>query len=236
MGAPGYLVPLLRALAARGARATLLDAPGFGTSRPLACAPSVAGLGRVTAAYLGRSTTGPDGGGPVVLLGHSTGAQGALRAALHLHDRHRGAAGTRGPLARLVLAGPTVAPDQRSLRRLLLRVPTAFRRDSVRELVVVPDYLRGHRRALKLIRSAVRDRPEEGLARLPLPVTVTAGRYDTFAPRAWLETLAASAVRSGDVRVAVLDGSHNNPFTHPEALADLALADLAPADVLAPSA
>lgn len=227
MGALGYLVPLLRALAARGARAILLGAPGFGTSRPLACTPSVAGLGAVTATYLGRrSTTGPDDGGPVVLLGHSTGAQGALRAALHLQDRHRSAAETRGPLVRLVLAGPTVAPDQRSLRRLLLRVPAAFRRDSVRELVVVPDYLRGNRKALALIRSAVRDRPEERLARLRLPVTVTAGRYDTFAPRPWLETLAASAVLSGDVRVTVLDGSHNNPFTHPEALADVALADV----------
>ena len=48
----------------------------------------------------------------VVLLGHSTGAQAALQAALLVQDRRR--------LDAVVLAGPTVAPTQRRLDLLAL--------------------------------------------------------------------------------------------------------------------
>jgi fermentation-respiration switch protein FrsA (DUF1100 family) len=52
-----------------------------------------------------------------------------------------------------------------------------------------------------------------------VPLTLTAGEADSFAPRWWLDELAAAAVRAPRVTVEVLPGSHNNPFTEPARLA-----------------
>lgn len=64
-------------------------------------------------------------------------------------------------------------------------------------------------------------RPEERLAALRLPLVLTAGEHDTYAPTSWLETLAGAASRSAGVTRAVLAGSHNNLYTHPGAMARL---------------
>nr|WP_269205247.1 alpha/beta hydrolase [Motilibacter aurantiacus] len=207
LGALGYLLPTVRAVAARGGRCVLLDLPGFGSRRPRPCPPTVAGAAGALAAWA-RAAAPP---GRLVLAGHSTGAQAALHAALLLQP-------DAAPQA-LVLAGPTVAPGQRGLLRLAARAPAAYRRDSPRELAVLPDYLRAGGALLTLLRSAVADRPEEAIARLQAPVTVTAGRQDAFAPRAWREQLVRAA--GGPARQVELDGSHNNPFTHPAQLAEV---------------
>lgn len=205
MGALGYLLPTVRAVAARGGRCVLLDLPGFGTRRPRPCAPTVTAIAATTAAWVRAGATGP----PLVLAGHSTGAQAALAAALLLQaDR---------PPAALVMAGPTVAPEQRSLLRLALRAPAAYRRDSPRELVVVPDYVRGARSMPALLRSAVADRPERSVAALRVPLVLTAGRRDAFAPRGWRAQLVQAA--GSGARDVELPGSHNNAYTHPELLA-----------------
>ena len=67
------------------------------------------------------------------------------------------------------------------------------------------------------------DAPDRRLARLRLPLTLTAGVDDSFAPLWWLETLANSAVCAPRTRVVVTGGSHNNPDTHPDELADVIL-------------
>jgi hypothetical protein len=51
---------------------------------------------------------------------------------------------------------------------------------------------------------------------------LTAGEADTYAPREWLDRLAVAA-GSTNIGVRSLPGSHNNPFTHPEELADVVL-------------
>jgi pimeloyl-ACP methyl ester carboxylesterase len=144
-------------------------------------------------------------------MGHSTGAQSALRAAVRVQDLR--------PLAGLVMAGPTVAPSQRSLPRLAAVAPAAYRRDSLRELVVVPDLLRANLALVTMLRSAVADRPEDHIGSLRSAVLLTSGRGDAFAPADWLSTLARSAVRAASVRTVQLPGSHNNPYTHPGPLA-----------------
>lgn len=210
MGAPGYLGPLVEALVARGARCSLLDIPGFTRRGPLACEPTVAGIGaRVTEHLLEL----PDE--PVLLVGHSTGAQAALDAAARLQGRRS--------LAALVLAGAAVAPTQRGLLRVALTAPAAFRRDSPRELVVLLDYVRAGGDAVRLLRSAIAHRPEVAVAAVTAPVTVTAGRSDAFAPSWWQRVLLAGAVRSARAVQVDLPGSHNNPFTQPAALADVIL-------------
>jgi pimeloyl-ACP methyl ester carboxylesterase len=203
LGAPWYLRPLVGAFERRGRAAVLLDLPGFGAPAPSRCEPDVRAVGERAARWC---AAGPD---PVVLFGHSTGAQAALHAALVLQE-----AGT--PARALVLAGPTPAPGQRSIPRLLLLAPLALRRESLAELGVLRHYLRGQAGTWRLLRSGVRDRPERTRARLRLPVLVTAGRADSFAPPGWLDTLAGPGGR-----VVLLPGSHNNPFTHPDEVAGL---------------
>lgn len=210
LGLRAYLDPLLATFAGRGVRATLLDLPGFGRRGRPVCAPDVTAVGAAAADRVRALPTEDD----VVLLGHSTGAQSALRAALDLQvDR---------PPVRLVLAGPTVAPTQRSLARLAAVAPLAYRHDSPREAVILPDLLRGHVRVLAYLRSGIADRPEDAVTRLRVPLVLLAGRADAFAPRPWLEALADASGAPAVVRV--LPGSHNNPFTHPRHVAAAVLA------------
>lgn len=211
LGALGYLLPTVRAIAAFGLRCSLLDLPGFGSRRPRPAAPTVGGVARTTAAWILAQPSYRR----VVVMGHSTGAQAALLANLWLPD-------VLAPAA-VVLAGPTFAPAHRRLARLLLTAPAAYRRDSPRELVVVPDFLRAGPDVLTLLRSALLDRPEDNVAAVQSPLVLTAGRHDSFCRGEWLWTLARSAARAPSVRTTVLPGSHNNPYTHPRALASLVL-------------
>jgi alpha-beta hydrolase superfamily lysophospholipase len=55
-----------------------------------------------------------------------------------------------------------------------------------------------------------------------VPLILTAGEADTYAPREWLDRLALAA-GSTNVGVRLLPGSHNNPYTHPEELAEVVL-------------
>ncbi len=211
LGLPAYLRHLARALEQRGAVVRLLDVPGFGTPGPLACAPHVEAIGEHVALALAADPPA----GPLVLLGHSTGAQAALHAAVRLQRQ-------RTDLS-LVMAGPTFAPTQRGLAGLAFATPGAYRADSPRELVALPQAARGALGVLRLLRSGLADRPERVVARLQVPLVLTAGRRDSYAPRWWLDVLAASAVRAPSTRVVVLDGSHNNPFTRPDDVADVTL-------------
>jgi pimeloyl-ACP methyl ester carboxylesterase len=212
LGLPGYLVRTVRALADRGLTCTMLDLPGFGGHGPRACGPSVAEVADAALAWLLDRWAGrPPDAPPLVLVGHSTAAQAALQAAVQLPVD-----GTAGrPVSGVVLAGPTVAPEQRGLLRLAATAPWAYRRDSVKELLALQYVVRWGPDVLRMLVSATRDRPEDTIERLRLPVLITSGRSDAFAPSSWLTTLSRQAVRSPSARVVRLPGSHNNPFTHP---------------------
>lgn len=159
---------------------------------------------------------------PIVVLGHSTGSQAALTAALALAGERRGYA--------LVMAGPTFAPAQRRPVHLAAVTPFAYRNDVVRELRPAEV---GHARMgiVDMLHSGMRDAPERRIAGLRAPVTVASGVHDTFAPAAWIDRLATSAVSAAHTRTSLLGGSHNNLFTHPDELADLVC--LAAADAAA---
>ena len=144
--------------------------------------------------------------GPVVVLGHSTGAQGALDAALRLQDTQPGLG--------LVMAGPTFTPRQRRFPRMAAAAATAYLRDSPGALVVVPTGLRRLSGVLSVVRSGMRDSPEERLRKLRVPLALTAGEADTFAPKEWLAAARLGGRESPSVTVRTLSGSHNNPYTH----------------------
>jgi pimeloyl-ACP methyl ester carboxylesterase len=206
LGIVGYLVPLVRELSRRGMRVTLLDLPGFGRADGVGSLPTVPAVAEAVASWC----SGLPEDDRLVLLGHSTGAQAALLAAVQLQYER--------PPAALVLAGPTVAPNQRSLPRLLATAPMAYRRDPPVELGALGDYRLSGRDVLTLVRSAIADRPERTVRELTVPLLVTAGRCDAFAPALWLVTLTHAAA-SRSAQVVRLPGSHNNPFTHSSALA-----------------
>jgi len=210
LGLPSYVSPTATALAVRGLACTVLDLPGFGSTSALSCAPDVTAMGHAAATWVSRlpATT------RVVLMGHSTGSQAALIAALEVQDSR--------PDAALVMAGPTFQPGHRGPAGLALATLTAYRNETVSEaLTVVPDAVRGHVHIARIIASGMHDRPEQRLGALRLPLVLTAGAHDTYASRSWLEALRLAASCSPRVTSEVLSGSHNNLYTHPAELARL---------------
>lgn len=206
LGLPSYLAPLARRLAESGVEASVLDTLAFRAGRRTQ--PSVAGMAEVAAQWVEAS----DGPGPVVVFGHSTGAQVAAEVALHPSATAR--------VRAVVMAGPTFVPGQRSWPRLLLATCTAYRRDTPRELVVVAGDIRRVRTdILRIIRSGMTHRLEDRMPELTAPVTLAAGEADSFAPRGWLDVLADRA--GGPSRVVQLPGSHNCVFPHADRAAAL---------------
>ena len=201
LGALGYLLPTLEACAA-WTRVHLLDLPGFGHRCTARCPSALADVAASAAAWLEEAVARP-----VLLVGHSTGAQSAARAALDVPHRVQG----------LVLAGATFPPELRSLLRLVLPVARTLIHESPRELPgVLPEYLRGRSRVLVLLRSALADRPEDAVAGVAAPLTVLRGEHDRLCPEVWAQQLA-DLVAEG--RAVTLPGAHNNVFTHPTAVA-----------------
>jgi pimeloyl-ACP methyl ester carboxylesterase len=233
LGLPRYTLPLAQVLAARGVATVVFDALAW-RGRGRRVAPTIGGLGAACAHWLdafesvhsssGRAgeqarAAGTPDAGRVVIVGHSTGAQVALEAVLRRQGNNSGTG-----LA-LVMAGPTFAPAQRTLGGLVRPALTAYRKDTPKELVVLKDLLRVRTDVVRLVASALRHRPEERVGQLRVPLFLTAGEADSFAPQAWLRSLAA--VRPA--RVTVLPGSHNNVFTARQEFASVVLEALAEA-------
>jgi pimeloyl-ACP methyl ester carboxylesterase len=197
LGAPGYLAPWVGRLAT-WTRATVLDLPGWRWGRAAACHPTVAGVGAATARWLVEQDRRD-----IVLLGHSTGAQAAVRTALRVPDR----------LVGVVLAGPTFDPAARSIAALLRRAVSTLAHERPAELpAVLPSYLHsGGYGVLRMLLDALRDHPEDGVGRLRVPVLTMTGERDGFAPPAWAQHLAGLA----GGRCAVLPGAHNACFPYP---------------------
>jgi pimeloyl-ACP methyl ester carboxylesterase len=218
LGLPAYLEPTARAVVGLGMRCVVLDLLA-GRRPPQRVAPTVDAMALAAAQWVDRSGIE----GPLVLVGHSTGAQVALAAGLRLQ-------GKRDALA-LLLAGLTFQPSQRTVAGVLRGAAAAYRRDSPRELVALRSLARVRGDVVRLVQSARRDEPEVRAASLRVPLTLTAGERDSFAPRAWMQSVA-DAAGGPSARVATLPGSHNNLFTHPNefaALVAVAAAGLAPA-------
>ena len=196
LGALGYLVPLVRACG-QWTRVSLLDLPGFGDRLTARLPADLAAVSATLAAWLDQV---PDA--PVVLLGHSTGAQVALHAARRRPDRVR----------RLVLAGATFPPQARRWAPLVGRVLATLPSEQAGELpAVLPYYARGRGRVLDLLRSCMAEAPSSrGLD----PPVVLRGEHDRLSPPGWATHLAAGGP------VVELPGGHNTVWTSPGPASD----------------
>jgi pimeloyl-ACP methyl ester carboxylesterase len=201
LGAMGYMLDLLHACAA-WTEAALLDLPGYGNRVTSDCPADLDTLTPVTAGCLGAA-----GDAPVLLVGHSTGAQLALRAAVAAPAR----------VAGLVLIGITFDPPVRERwPRLVPRLRTYLHERPRELLVTMPDFVRGGPRVAQYLASALRDRPEDRVGQVRCPVLVLRGRRDALSPLPWARRLAEGCV---DGQLRTLPGSHNVTYTHPGAVA-----------------
>jgi pimeloyl-ACP methyl ester carboxylesterase len=202
--ATDYLEPTMRALG-DAMPVSALDLPGFGGSRSVRGHLSLAGLAGALIEWLRvRGIVAP------VLVGQSHGCQVVVEAV----SREPGLASA------LVLNAPTMLAEHRSVVSQLWLVVL----DTPREpLSLVPhvarDYLlAGPRRILATLKDALRDRMEEKLPAMRIPVTLVTGARDPVSPPAWCERLAG-LVGSGGRFVVVPGAAHAVPFSHPQALA-----------------
>lgn len=195
LGALGYLRDTLAGCGA-WARSFLLDVPGFGHRPPRPCAPELPAITELVTAWLEAVA-----GTPVVLAGHSTGAQVALRVAAARPDLVRA----------LVLMGPTFPPRLRTPRGLLVPyLRTTSHEPGGLLPVTLPYYLMGGPRDLaRFVRSAQRDEPERHIAAVTCPVLVVRGARDTFSPAGWADRLAGTA-KNG--RAVTVPGAHAFPY------------------------
>ena len=206
--ATNYLEPTMRALGNELA-VSALDLPGFGGSRPVRDHLSLAALADALVGWIRvREIDAP------ILVGQSHGCQVVVEAVAHTPDI----------ASALVLNAPTMLAEHRSIGGQLWRVAL----DTPREpLSLVPhvarDYLRaGPVRILTTLNDALRDRIEDKLPNVRVPVTIANGARDPVSPPVWGERLAritGSRVGGSGAHLVLVPGAaHAVPFSHPHAL------------------
>ena len=154
-----------------------IELPGFGPTPNPHRALSVPELGALVVAALRSLELGG-----VVLVGHSMGCQVATEAAASAPDL----------VDRLVLLGPTVNDQERSIGKQALRLAQDTMRESPAvNWMVFTDYLRSMVPYLRTLPAMVGHRLEEALPRVSCPVVLIRGERDPIVPADWLQRLAA---------------------------------------------
>ena len=166
------------------------DLPGFGRSPGPGRRLSIPQLAEALLPRLDALASAPLAG-PVVLVGHSLGAQVVVEVALRRPDA----------VAGVVLVGPVVDRRAPSLvgqgRRLALDM---LGEPPLTGAMVTRDYLRGGPLSYAAgTRSMLRHRIDERLPGLAAPLLVLRGRHDPVAPARWADELVA-LVADGEAR------------------------------------
>ena len=206
-----YMVPTAVRLA-RDFHVLAPDLPGFGRSSKPAHALSIAALAEVLAGWM--SQVGID---RAVLVGNSLGCQVIAQFGLRYSDR----------IGRAVLQAPTVDRYARSAIRQFGRLALDLPRERVPEyLINAHDYWRtGLRRGWETFQIALRDRIEDKLARLEMPVLVVRGQYDPIVSQRWVAELTAALPHG---RLVTTRGAHTPNFSEPDAFASVVRAFVSP--------
>jgi pimeloyl-ACP methyl ester carboxylesterase len=195
-----YLLPACAALAT-WTEVHLLDLPGYAGSGEATRWLDVRGYGETVVHWLERA-----GLDRPVVVGHSSGTQVAAWTGVLCPDGVRAVG----------LASPTVDPSVRSLPRLLFRWRLDARAPSPGlEQSHAPEWKRaGPRGIAHLIRVHLRDRLEDQVRRLPMPVLALRARGDRLSTDTWMEDLAGAA-RQGEW--VLMPGAHAFVWLYPDA-------------------
>jgi len=200
-----YMVPLARELA-RDFRVFAPDLPGTGLSATPCAEPDVPALARALAAWMEKSRIER-----AALVGNSLGCQVIAELGVTRPDL----------VARAVLQGPTTDPGaRRAIWQLLrwmacgaLEPPSLFP-------IVFRDYLDSGFRARRMsVAAMLRDRIEEKLPRLRMPVLIVRGLWDPIVPQAW--AMAAARLAPRGRLVVVPRSAHAVNFSKARELARL---------------
>ncbi|MEX0761707.1 MAG: alpha/beta hydrolase [Dehalococcoidia bacterium] len=171
--ASSYFVPLAERLAPRY-RVYAIDLPGFGQTakpgRPL----NFVELSDALDDWMKASSIES-----AAVIGNSVGCQIAVNLAV----RHP------GRVRRMVLVGPTVDPEGRTILSQLTRWGVDLPREDPGQLpMTLRDYWRaGPRRIVATFKFSLEDRIEEKLPRVSAPTMVVRGARDPIVPQQWAE-------------------------------------------------
>jgi 2-hydroxy-6-oxonona-2,4-dienedioate hydrolase len=122
---------------------------------------------------------------------------------------------------RLILQGPTMDPEARSLYRQLMRLAINSRREqpSLGRITFVDYAAAGLRRAAATVQMALRDRIEDKLPLIDAPTLIVRGEKDAVVPQRWAERAAALLPR-GELHV-IPGAAHTLNYSAPEKFAPI---------------
>jgi len=177
---------------------TVLDLPGWRRGRASSCPPTIEGITSAATRWLEDNDKRD-----LILLGHSSGAQSAIRVAVQLPERLTG----------LVLASPVCTPDARSVIRALRRLLPTLKYESRDELPTLTStvHASGLRAMRRLVRSSLRDQPEVDAVKVQVPAVVFTGEHDGLASPEWSRSLA-ELLRAPCL---IHPGANNGCFVYP---------------------
>jgi pimeloyl-ACP methyl ester carboxylesterase len=201
-----YLLPTVRELA-RFTRVLVPDLPGVGRHRRSSVPAFAHQADAVAEAIMAW------GGSPVILVGHSLGAEVVVEVA----RRHPAL------VQRAVLIGPTGDPAAGGVFGVWKRwMSTAVSEPLAFNLLTTAELARiGPMRMAALLRRSVHDPVEAKLSDLRCAALLIRGERDRVAPATWLERMGRQIP---DACIVTLAGSaHTVVYTDPRTLADLVL-------------
>ena len=200
-----YMIPTAERLAGRYP-VFAPDLPGYGLSDEPDRVLDVSELAACLAGWMRRRNIGR-----AVLVGNSFGCQIIADLAVRHPEM----------VSHAVLIGPTADAAARTMPQHIWRLALDLLHEPfVLWLLQGLDYLRfGVRWQWKTARHMLRDRIEDKLPMMRMPVLVLRGEHDPIAPQGWVEQLARLAP---DGSVAVVPGvAHAVNYTAPEVLVAL---------------
>jgi pimeloyl-ACP methyl ester carboxylesterase len=153
-----------------------LDLPGYGEAPEPRRVLTMERTADLVAAFLRERV-----GSPVVLIGHSMGAQVAGEVAARHPET----------VARLVLVGPTVDPAARTARVQLWRLLRDIAVENPKVIALgTREYVRAGPRLRAKFRAMLVHRPEDSFDRIIAPTLVLRGEDDLVVPLVWCRRLA----------------------------------------------
>ena len=165
-----------------GAEVIAIDLPGYGEAPEPPRILTVERTADLVAAYV-RSEVGD----PVVVVGHSMGAQVALEVAARHPEL----------VSRLVLIGPTVDPAARTARKQIARLLHDIAVESPKVIAIgAREYVRAGPHLRGKFRAMLANRPEAVLSRVEAPTLVLRGEDDVVVSREWCRRIAAGMRRA----------------------------------------